>query len=320
MWRKVISLLIGLTIIAFLLSYVWKYWDTLRATHLVLRLDMVFLSFFLGLISFVIYSIAWYVLIQSENSSIRFVESNYMLAKGNLGKYIPGRVWQFVGRLYFFSNMGFPRGKIVMIAILEQYLLLVSAFVIFVTCFLASPGLFEAFHTPNLRYILTVGLIVGLVSLHPKNILFWTRLLAKFTHKPFFEVSLPFRRLLTVISLYLIYWMITGLSLLFLARGGVSIPSNFILYIAGVNAIAYVVGYLSLVTPNGLGIREGILSYLLETVLFKGFGAMLSIASRLMLIACEIGYYFIAFVLYRFRERQIALTRRKIEKEVVIAP
>ena len=260
---------------------------------------------------------AWFVLIQSETASVRFIESNYMLAKGNLGKYIPGRIWQFVGRLYFFSHMGVSKGKIVMIAILEQYLLLVSAFVVFAICYLASPGLFGNFYVPYLKYIVAAGLLVGLVSLHPKNISFWTRLLAKVTHSQFVQVSFSFRSLLVVLSLYLIYWMITGLSVLFLAKGGVSIPSSFILFIAGVNAVAYVVGYLSLVTPNGLGIREGVLTYLLETILLEGFGAMVSIASRLMLIACEIGYFLIAFFLYKWEERRIASLRGKLKEEAL---
>ena len=272
---------------------------------------MLLLSYLFGLFSFFLYSVAWYLLIRCENGDIGFIVSNYLLTKGNLGKYIPGRIWQFVGRVYLFSNMGFSKARIVMIAVVEQYFILLSAFVIFALAYLNYPHIFLDPLRVNLKLLVIGGLLIGMLSLHPRSIALWNKVVLKITKKEYLQISINFKYVLLVFGIYIIYWVCIGLSVLFLIKGGVKIPIKYMFFIVGVNAIAYIIGYLSLITPGGLGIREGVLTYLLETILVKGFGAIVAIGERVMLMAEEVSFFLLMLILYKFKKKGLCEQKKK---------
>lgn len=304
--KKVISFVIGLTIILFLLRYLWSYMGILKDSNFSIKWNMLFLSYFSGFLSFFLYSVAWHYLLRYEGAPLTFMESNYMLSKGNLGKYIPGRVWQFVGRLYLFNHLGFSRTKIIMVAMLEQYFLLLSAFIIFGISYLSFQNIFANSFLLDIKPLIIVGLIIAFLSLHPRSITLWNRIILKITKKEELQFFINTKDILLLMMIYLTYWVFIGLSVLFLIKGGIEIPIKYIFLVISSNAIAYLIGYISIITPNGLGVREGVLTYLLEIFLMKGLGAIISILSRIMLITQEIGYFFLAFFLYKYSKRGIA--------------
>ncbi|MEW6418481.1 MAG: lysylphosphatidylglycerol synthase transmembrane domain-containing protein [Nitrospirota bacterium] len=314
--KKMLSATVGLIIIFFLLRHVWTYWDILKNSKVSIKWTMILFSYFFGLLSFFIYSLAWHFMLRSDGMSVRFAVSNYMLTKGNLGKYIPGRVWQFVGRLYFFNDIGFSKARIIMIAALEQYFLMLSAFLIFGISFLFFQNILNNAFLIYLKIIIIVGLITGFLSLHPKSIVFWNRIFLKLTKREDLQIYISTKYIVLLISLYFIYWITIGLSVLFLIKGGLNIPVKYMLFVVGSNAIAYFVGYISFIIPNGLGVREGVLTYLLELFIVKGLGAVISILSRIMLVIEEIGYFILAFAFYKYMTKNISAESIKIKNQL----
>jgi glycosyltransferase 2 family protein len=53
-------------------------------------------------------------------------------------------------------------------------------------------------------------------------------------------------------------------------------------------AAAWVIGFLSFLTPGGIGVREGVLAYLLGLWLPPGVAIVISLLSRLWIVAGEL--------------------------------
>jgi hypothetical protein len=249
------------------------------------------------------YSLAWHFIIREEDSSLTFKESNYLLTNGNFGKYIPGRVWQFVGRIYLFNNRGLSKSKILMSALLEQYFLLITAFIIFGTTYVFWHELIQNNFVNNLRVIVIAGLFISIVSIHPKLILLCFKSLSKVNKKFEMDLTISCHFVIVIIVIYFLYWLFVGTSLLFLILGCFELPLIYIFYVIGSNAIAYIIGYISIIAPNGLGVREAVLTYNLEGILTIGLGALISILSRFMLIIEEIGYLLFSIALYKYNNK-----------------
>jgi hypothetical protein len=92
-----------------------------------------------------------------------------------------------------------------------------------------------------------------------------------------------------VLALALANWVLYGGAYyLFLASLTTEIPASAIPMLSGVNAFSFVIGYLSIVTPAGAGVREAAMTQLLLPLVPEPVGAVLSIASRLWTIAAEL--------------------------------
>jgi uncharacterized membrane protein YbhN (UPF0104 family) len=73
----------------------------------------------------------------------------------------------------------------------------------------------------------------------------------------------------------------------------------------GINAAAFVAGWVVFLAPGGAGFREAMMSALLTPYVALGVAAVISVLSRLWTIAAEVALALLAVVLAR-RERAAA--------------
>ena len=97
-----------------------------------------------------------------------------------------------------------------------------------------------------------------------------------------------------------IRWVFQGLSLFFFASSVFNIETNLIPLFIGANSIAFVLGFVSLITPGGLGVKEGVLYYLLVQTLPNVMVSIIVIAWRIFVVLFElISATFLYFVGHR---------------------
>ena len=103
------------------------------------------------------------------------------------------------------------------------------------------------------------------------------------------SVALPGTRVILGLVLgYAVYWLLTGLAFAALVRAMFPLPASDVpLAIAGYSA-SYAVGFLSLLTPGGLGVREGVLVLALAPVMPAGPALVVALVSRLWMMLFEL--------------------------------
>jgi uncharacterized membrane protein YbhN (UPF0104 family) len=97
----------------------------------------------------------------------------------------------------------------------------------------------------------------------------------------------------------LVVWWLYGVGFWWVGGGLLEEPIGDPVTLTGIYAASYVAGYIALISPGGLIVREGAMVLLLATVLSvpAGVGAVLAVAVRVWAIVCELAAFGLAMLL-----------------------
>lgn len=201
----------------------------------------------------------------------------------NLGRYIPGKLWQIAGLALLARRKGVSAPVSTGAALLGQGFALVGATLVGATAFLGAGG---ELHTVGV-VLLAVGLVgtalASLPGLLPSVMRWGFRVLRREVPE---GISTGPGFAPRWVALYTLNWILYAFSFWLLLRS-FGLPGT-LLESAPAFAAAYVVGYLAVFSPAGLGVREGVLTLFLAPVTGQGPAAALSIMARLWTTAVEV--------------------------------
>ncbi len=213
---------------------------------------------------------------------LSFLASARIFLTANLGRYVPGKVWQVAGLAYLARKEGVPGATAVAAAVLGQGLALVAATLVGLGAFLqADSGLTAA----GLLALGAAGLAVGLVSLPPlfhPLLRAWFRLVGG--ESPPDPMPGPTFALRWV-GVYVASWLFQGTAFWLLSLS--LEPTASFARTAPAYVAAYVLGYVAVFAPAGIGIREGFLILLLEPTL-GATAAAVAVLARLWTTVLEV--------------------------------
>ena len=227
-----------------------------------------------------------------------------------LGRYLPGKVGQFVV-MFSLSNKFRIQKKGAVLATCFQL-----AFQCAVGCFIGFLVLRNTDVAPILHDLLAKLQISGKTALFIGSIAILTlgasiifffrgRIRETFAHliQQDFRAMVLTSGILRLISGYLLLWGLLGTAFFLFIRSLASVSVSQLLVVTGTYAVAWSIGILSVITPGGLGVREGILSLLLTSVLPPATATLIALLSRLWTISAELAMTGIASGLYWWKLR-----------------
>jgi glycosyltransferase 2 family protein len=179
--------------------------------------------------------------------------------QAQLGKYIPGSIWQYAGRAAVARTHGIPVGPVG-----------VSLAVEFAAAAIAAGSM--------------AALLVG----------WWGALILAAVAVLLVAGGRPMRSRLPVsvtiraTLLYLPVWLLLGASFWLCARGLVAVPAGDLALYMGAFAVAWLAGLLAVYAPGGLGVREAVLVALLHGRIGAADALVVAAASRLTLILADV--------------------------------
>jgi len=91
-----------------------------------------------------------------------------------------------------------------------------------------------------------------------------------------------------LLMLYALNWTVAGASFFFLIKSLQPVGWDYFLTFNGINALSGFIGFISILTPAGIGVREGTIVLLLASILSRGVSSIASIVSRFWLVSAEI--------------------------------
>ncbi len=227
--------------------------------------------------------LAWRVLLASLGSRLRVTDAARIFYLGQLGKYLPGSVWPVVAQMEMGKAYDVPRTSMFWATAIAMILALVSGAMLGVT---AVPALASNGGTAYLLVLLAVP--VGLVILHPRVLNRVVALATRVFRRQPLEHRIALGALVRAFLLTLVTWLCNGLHVLILARSiGEGSTASLIPLSFGGFAIAWVAGFLFLLSPAGVGVRETILILALGTVMTTAGATAVALISRLLLTAAD---------------------------------
>ena len=243
----------------------------------------------LGLL-FPIYGRIWQYILGKFGYGIGFAESMRIWFLSQAGRYIPGKVWFALGRIYLCEREGIPKSITTVAMGLEMALVLGSAILVFGLASVAGPSL------SGRPYVLGLWLVPVIIAvMHPRVV---RAILTRLRRQPV-EFSLAYADVLKLLGCYTICWCIYGIGfyLIGTSLGLAAAPPEFyskgtvhvIGEMTGVNALSWAGGLLSVITPAGLGVREGISGVLLARIVEKPYPSLIPLVARIWITIAEVG-------------------------------
>lgn len=238
-----------------------------------------------GALSFAGLALGWTLLLRSTGGAARrvpLVAGVQVWTTTMLTRYVPGNIWHIVGRVAFAGRLGVGRGQVVASATVEQLLTLLGALALF--------GLSLPFWRGDAggQAWLLLLLPAGLLLLHPRVFGAALAAAARALRRPELVWTYAYGELLLIAALYTLANALSGLALLVVVGALAPLGPGQAVVVLGAAGLAWAIGYLSLLTPSGLGVREAALTALLAQVVPLPAAIVGSLVYRLALTIGEL--------------------------------
>ncbi|MCL5433083.1 MAG: DUF2079 domain-containing protein [Patescibacteria group bacterium] len=218
---------------------------------------------------------------------------------------MPGNVWSFLGITVLFSKRGVSK-KDIAISFLAEGVLLILACAIF--SFFSFPFIFHIL-TPVVKpgiWIIILAIFLAVViaiSVYK----FYSKLLTILDG--FSLWSIVFLLMISVVALFFF-----GIGTYFTISAIAFLSPLYLLTFIGFFVFSLLVGYLSFITPMGLGVREGVITIGLSKFIPVSLSGVGAIFARLNLIFSEIFFLGFAFIWYRSKNKTLLFIENFIDR------
>jgi glycosyltransferase 2 family protein len=266
-----------------------RNWDSIQAYHFSLNGYYLSAAFATMIIAFLMETYIWQTCMNHYlKKKLRFVESITFLNTSNLFKYIPGRLWAYTVQISMLAKKNIAKSLV-----LYVNFVCVLCVIIISTIYGLYYLLFYLKILPMPISILLFGLLI-LVDfafiMWNTSIINWLIIkINKFFKREIKPIKIEKWLILYIQFLYLIAWILTGISAYFLAKGiGLEIASSDIFALVSSMSVSWIIGYIAIFTPGGFGVREGIMFLMLKQFSNVKTALILPLATRLIYSVIEL--------------------------------
>lgn len=251
-----------------------------------INLIIVFLAVILFIFYFLLRSFLWRMILDYKGHKISFKKTAYLWGFSEFKRYVPGNIWSFLSRVSLFADTGIDK-KTVGLALLDEIQLIVissSLISIFALPLIlsATGGQMKELLIGSLAGIIAYCIVIGYIyKKRTKHGTFLTNI-----YLP--NYSLSQKITLTIISV--LTFFIFGFATFVVCLSVTSFSLSLSLTLSSFFVFALLVGYLSFITPMGLGVREGVVTIGLAPIVTISTAGFLSIFSRIILIISEVTF------------------------------
>lgn len=200
---------------------------------------------------------------------------------GELGKYLPGGVWQLIGRSELARRMGgIPRPTAYTSTMMAYATMCLGAAFV---CGLASPFLALGPEGTSLAWFFAPAVVLVPLSVHPRVVGAAASLVARLTRRRLSVQALPWHRSIALVAWSLPAWLLLGAASAAVAaaldvEGGLT-------RVALAAIAAWIIGFLAIPVPAGAGVRE--VSFLVLSGLAAGPAVAVAVLARASLLVVD---------------------------------
>jgi uncharacterized membrane protein YbhN (UPF0104 family) len=223
----------------------------------------------------------WQLLLKIiASQQINFRESLAIVNTSQLTKYLPGKVWSYALQMLLLSKKGVSKTVVLYVNLfLAVTSLFASAFLglLYFACFSSSQ---TKFWLPLFFVFLII--YFGFIFLNQPFLKLLVKIVRKLFKKTINYIHIDLRWIIIFQLVYLLANAIFGITGYLLALGlGFSVSVQDIFAVAASLIIADMIGFIILIAPGGLGVREGIMLGLLGVLGDKTIALILPIGTRI---------------------------------------
>jgi uncharacterized membrane protein YbhN (UPF0104 family) len=288
--------IVVLVIFYFLIRSLVRNWHQIPFASLHFRPAYLFISYIFLLLTFLIFVKAWQAIIRCLRSDIAFPNAFWVMAASQTAKYVPGGVWFALGRVYLAKNKELSPETIGVSVIIETGL----TFLVGILLFFLALSLSRPENIVNYLLLIPVFFFFLLV-LYPPVLNRLVNLGLKIIKRPAIRFELSYRQLLGIAFYFLGLWLAQIIGYFLLINSIYPIPIGRFPSLTAIYIISWMAGFIVILAPGGLGVREGTMSLLLSALVPSALAIGISFISRVWITIFEIVIFFIGLSIYRMK-------------------
>jgi hypothetical protein len=287
-------LLLGV-VFYFVVGYVYRNWSLVKDYDWEIKWPLVLLS--IGMIwgAYLLAAVRWRAILRHFGIEFRYRQAWRTSALPLLGKYIPGKVWALLGRVYFAVQEGASPEAAGGAAVFAQ----LSAFPGKALAFLlVAPFMGMA---PS-NYQIGVALLIMLalmIVLHPRVLFFGLNLALRLIGREQVKIDLDYRTVLGFILASTGISFVNGLAFTVFAASITSLELADVPTLVGAHPLAILLGLVSVFAPAGIGVREGVLLAVLSQRFPPEIAIAVSLGARLWFTVAELSFVAFSWLILR---------------------
>lgn len=201
----------------------------------------------------------------------------------NLSRYIPGKIWQFVGVVELSRAAGMAPVTNVTSLIISMGFVLIGA--VFVGVYLIPAALLGGIDVAILP--LRIGAPLLLVFLHPRVINALVRIASRLARRPLEPWRGSMRDGLILFGLGVSQWLAMGAAFSLFVSSLTPVGLDQFPALTAAFALAFVAGYVTFL-PAGVGTKEGALTLVLAALVPLPVAAAIAVAARVWMTVAEL--------------------------------
>ncbi len=295
--RQYLGILIAATLFLFLIKSFVQTHSELKDVTFQIEWKWFLSSFFLILLYWTVYVLPFTNILKGiTQKNITFLNAFRLFHLANITRYLPGRIWGFV-RLLTLSER-FRLRKTAVGASLTLHVGIETTIGGFIALSLIFSKELQDTGQVFVRKIsghaalfalACIGILIGLVFLFPsvsKHAQQFLKVLRE-TGKPLFQKSYREQWIYLFIG-HVLLWFCQTFAFFLFVRSLASVDWKNVGVLSACYAFAWIVGFLSFLTPGGLGVREGLLSLLLGNYMSLSQATLIALLCRVWMLSAEI--------------------------------
>jgi len=287
-----------LAVIFFITRTLVKDWGTVTSYEWNINPLLLGLSFIGFFAAYAVLVWIWSRVLASLGYAISFRDAWTIYFIGNLGRYIPGKVWTVAGVAYVAGKSGIPPVVAGTAAVCAQVYSILSSFVFFIIFLIFRNADFAAL---RVMWLLPLPVVLMVVFMVPRNLERLLNFLLRRIGSTPVSIILTTMEAVKITGLYLCSWLVFGGAFWLFVSAVTGIGTFNPFFLSGAYAVSYVIGFLAFFAPGGIGIREGILCVLLSGTVSAGVAVVIAVSSRLVVTCVELVSVGIVFIRKGFR-------------------
>lgn len=258
-----------------------------------LNYQAIFLSSIIVVLTICFSVLSWVLIIKALGFNILIIETAYIQLLSSLGKYIPGHIWNFSGRIILSKKFGLPlkfSSISIFIELVFHYFLGLLISIIFFPAEIIMINRSLLVSLKIILILLLTTIVFIIIYFVKKKILINTKL----------NVIL----LLFAFTLRLLIWYFSSYAFIILLIS-IGLPQINISTALSVISTSYVGGFVAFITPDGILVREVIFSFFLRNYISQPDAVISSVLLRFQMIVSElfsIGIVLLSMVFFRKKQ------------------
>jgi uncharacterized membrane protein YbhN (UPF0104 family) len=264
-------------------------WESVRAFHLEMNWKYLVLGIFMMIANYLCATLSWHIGINyfDNHKKLKFTQSIALVNISQLGKYIPGKFWSYIIQIYWLASKGVPKTTVLYINVTNALLSILASLLMGCLLLMMLPD----WNHLRIEILIFIGLllVINLVLFNKNFLRFFANMFSRISKQKVSFHQLSTRRIISMQLISIVgafFWALAGC---FISLSiGFNLDDLRIFFISSAMLLGDVIGFLILIAPGGLGVREGTMFLILKGVGIIQLALIFPIVVRLLSIVTDL--------------------------------